>query len=71
MRLIFYLPKFLYFSNINVIPFKIVPLGSYTSMETLLPLLVAAQEVFNQYGLQYVRYVHVLIFLTESPARFL
>ena len=34
MRLIFYLLKFLFFSNINVIPFKIVPLCSYTPMET-------------------------------------
>ena len=56
MKLIFYLPKFLFFSNTNVIPFKIVPLSSYTPMETLLPLLVAALEVFNWYGLQHVRY---------------
>jgi hypothetical protein len=41
MRLLSYLPKFLFFSNINVIPFKIVLLGSYTPMETLFPLLVA------------------------------
>ena len=40
--------------KINVIPFKIVPLGSYIPMETF-PLLVAAVEVFNRYGLQYVR----------------
>ena len=33
MILIFYLPKFLFFSNINVIPFKVIP------METLFPLL--------------------------------
>ena len=56
LRLIFYLPKFLFFSNINVIPFKIVPLDSYTPMEMLFPLLVAAPEVFNLYGLQHVRY---------------
>jgi hypothetical protein len=55
MRLIFYLPKFYFiFSKINVIPFKIVSLGSYTPMETLFPLLVAALEVFNWYGLQHV-----------------
>ena len=30
--------------------------SSYTPMETLFPLLVAALEVFNQYGLQHVRY---------------
>ena len=56
MRLIFYLPKFLCFSNINIIPFKIVPLGSYTSKETLFPLLVAALEVYNWYDLQHVCY---------------
>jgi hypothetical protein len=38
----------LFFLNINVIPFKIVPLGSYTPKETLFPLLVAALEVFHQ-----------------------
>ena len=51
----FYLQKFLFLSNVNVIPFKIVPLGSYTLME-MFPLLVAALEVFNRYGLQHVRY---------------
>jgi hypothetical protein len=40
----------------NVITFKIVPLGSYTPMETLFPLLVAALEVCNRHGLQHVRY---------------
>ena len=69
MRLIFYFQKFLFFSNINVIPFKTVPLGSYTPMETLYPLLVAALEVFNWYGLQVKikKKTSVLIFLTESP----
>jgi hypothetical protein len=71
MRLTFYLPKFLFFSNINVILFKIVPLGSYTPMETLFPLLLAALEVFKWYGLQHVHYnkkkPSVLTFLTESP----
>ena len=42
MRLILYLPKFLFFSNVKVIPFTIVPLGSYTPMETLFPLLVSS-----------------------------
>ena len=54
IRLIFYLTTF--FSNINIIPFKIVPLGSYSPMETLFPLLIAALEVFNRYDLQHVRY---------------
>ena len=55
MRLIFYISKF-FFSNINVIPFKIVSLGSYTPMDTLFPLFVAALEVFNWYGVQHVHY---------------
>jgi hypothetical protein len=45
----FLFTKVFIFSNINVIPFKIVPLGSYTPMEKLFPLLVAALEV-NWYG---------------------
>ena len=56
MRLIFSLSKFLLFSSTNVIPFKTVPLGSYTPKETLFPLLVATLEVFNRHGLQHVRY---------------
>jgi hypothetical protein len=47
MRLIFYLPKFLFISNINAVPFRIVALGSYTPMLTVYPLLVAALEVFS------------------------
>ena len=54
MRLVFYLPKFLFLSNINVIPFIIVPLGNYTPMETLFPLSVAALEVFNWCSQQHV-----------------
>jgi hypothetical protein len=38
----------------NVIPFKIIPLGSYTPMEMLFPLLLAVLEVFNWYVLQHV-----------------
>ena len=51
-----------FFFNINVIPFQIVPLGSYTPMETLFPLLVEALEVFNRYGLQHVRYTLLNVF---------
>jgi hypothetical protein len=32
--------------QINIIPFKVVPLGSHTLPETLLPLLVAVLEGF-------------------------
>ena len=52
---------FFIFSNINVIPFKIVPLGSYTLMKTF-PLLVAALEVFNRYDLQHVHYTLLGVF---------
>ena len=41
--------------------FKIVPLGSYTLMETF-PLLVAALEVFNRYGVEDVRYTLLGVF---------
>ena len=64
MRLIFYLPTFLFFSKINVIPFKIVPLGSNTLMETF-PLLIAVLEVFNWYGLQHVRYTLLDVFFSH------
>jgi hypothetical protein len=57
----FYLPKFLCFSNINI-PFKVVPLNSYTPMETLFPLLVAALDDFTRYGLQHVRYTLLDVF---------
>ena len=56
LRLIFDSAKFLFSSIINVIPFKIVPLGSYTPMETLFPILVVALKVFNRYGLRLVCY---------------
>jgi hypothetical protein len=57
----FLFTKVFIFSNINVIPFKIVPLGSYTPMETF-PLLVAVLEVLNWYGLQPVRYTLLNVF---------
>ena len=41
---------YIFFSNNNVIAFKIVPLDSYTPMETLFTLLVVALEVFNRYA---------------------
>lgn len=45
---VFYLPKILFFANINVIPFKEVPWSSFKPMEMFLPLLVAALEVSNR-----------------------
>ena len=50
------------FSNIHVIPFKIVPLGSYTPMEILFPIL----EVFNFIMSDTIEETSVLIVLTES-----
>ena len=43
--------KVFFFSNINVIPIKIFPLGSYAPMEMLFPLRVVVLEIFNRYGL--------------------
>lgn len=57
-----FLLKFLFVSNINVILFRVVPLGSYTKMETLFPLLVAALVVFNGSGLHHVRYTLLDVF---------
>ena len=54
--------RLIFFQNINDIPLKIVPLDSYTLMETMYPLLVAALEVFNRYGLQHVRYTLLDVF---------
>ena len=62
MRLMFYLPKFLFFFKHQCYPLQNSSLGQLNMMETLFPLLVAALEVFNWHGLQ-----HVLTFLTESP----
>ena len=45
---------FIFFKH-QCYPLKIGPLGSYTPME-MFPLLVAALEVFNEYGLQHIRY---------------
>ena len=45
MRMMFLITKVFIFSNINVIPFKTVPLGSYTPML----LLVAALQVLDRY----------------------
>jgi hypothetical protein len=59
---VLYTKVFMFFSNINVIPFKVVSLNSYTPMEKLFPLLVAALELFNRYGLQHVRYTLLDVF---------
>ena len=49
------------FNKVFIIPFKIVPLGSYTPME-LFPILLVALEVFNRYGLLYAYYTLLDVF---------
>jgi hypothetical protein len=39
MRLIFFQPRILFFLQIKVIPFKIVPLGSYIATEEFFPIV--------------------------------
>jgi len=46
MRLVLYIFLFTTELQINIIPFKVVPLGSYTLPEMLLPFPVAVLEVF-------------------------
>ena len=58
--------SFYFLSNINIIPFKVIPFGSYTPMETLFPHLVAVLEVFNRYGLQHVRYTRDKVFFYKD-----
>jgi len=48
MRLIQYNSVFIFKLQILFLPFRIVPLGGYTSPETLFPLFVAALEVANR-----------------------
>ena len=59
MRLIFLFTKvsilFIFFKY-KCYPLQIVPLGSYTPMEKLFPVLVAALEVSNRHGLQHALY---------------
>ena len=47
MRLIQYNSVFIFKLQIELVHFKIVTLGGYTSPETLFPLLLAAPEVAN------------------------
>jgi len=46
MRLALYFFEFNIYLYINIIPFKVFPLGSHTPPETLLPFPVAVLEVF-------------------------
>jgi len=49
-------PRILFFLQIKVTPFKIVPLGSYTATEALFLLFVAVLECFCCYTFQLVGY---------------
>ena len=56
--------KLVKFLQIKVIPFKIVPLGSYTATEALFPLFVAVLEGFCWNTFQLVGYA--LLDFTQS-----
>ena len=58
MTLIFYLQKFFFFSIINVIPFKIVPLELHNG--DVVPTFTSST------GLQHVRYMHILRGVAET-----
>ena len=56
MSLIFYLPKFLFFFKYQCHLLQNSSLGQLHTHGDVVPLLVAALEVFNRYGLQHVPY---------------
>ena len=58
------------FLQIKVIPFKIVPLGSYTATETLFLLFVAALEGFCWNTFQLVFYALLDIIQSTKMAPF-
>jgi len=57
-------------SQIKVIPFKIVPLGSYTATEALFPLFVAVLEDFCWYTFQLIGYTLLDIIQSTKMAPF-
>ena len=61
--------NFILFTN-KVIPFKIVPLGSYTVTEALFPLFVAVLEGFCWYTFQLVGYALLDIIQSTKMAPF-
>jgi len=56
--------------QIKVIPFQIIPLGSYTAMEALFPLFVAVLEGFCWYTFQLVGYTLLDIIQNTKMAPF-
>ena len=70
MRLIQYNSVFIFKLKIEIVPFKIVPLGGYTSPETLFPLFVAALEVANRNRFWLVGYSFFDVFHHPKMASF-
>jgi len=60
----------LFFLQIKLIPFKMVPLGSYTATEALFPLFVAVLEGFCWYTCQLVGYALLDIIQSTKMAPF-
>ena len=56
--------------QIKIIPFKIVPLGSYTATEALFPLFAAVLEGFCWYTFQLVSYAPLDIIQSTKMALF-
>ena len=70
MRLIQYNSVFIFKLQIKFFPFRIVPLGGYTSPEMLFPLFVAALEVGNQNRFYLVSYSFFDVFHHPKMASF-
>ena len=62
--------EFYSFLQIKVIPFKMVPLGSYSATEALFPLFVAVLEGFCWYTFQLVGYALLDIIQSNKMAPF-
>jgi len=56
--------------TIRVIPFKIVPLGSYTATEALFPLFVEVLEGLSWYTFQLVGYALLDVIQSTKMASF-
>ena len=70
MRLIQYIYLFIFKPQIEFVPFKIVPLGGYTSPETLFPILVVALEVANGNRFYVVSFIFFDVFHRPKMASF-
>jgi len=70
MRLIQYKSVLTFELQIEFVPFKIVPLGGYTSPETLFPLFVATLVVANPNRFKLVGYSFFDVFHRPKMASF-